>query len=196
MIVVVPLLLLFLSHQEVLYVRFFVVPMAFLLILLSMVLSWLWEAHGRAGRVACCAFFAWFLAANAAPYLSLLVFGRGNDADAVRFLVRSARESPVTVVGDSDFRIGIVVDFFARAAPGAGAVTYYPAGSRPVSGAEFIIREKESFEDPVPPATRLEDRAGNEYALRAVFRTAPLSGLHWFIYQRQRGDATGGASGS
>jgi hypothetical protein len=196
MIVVAPLLLLFLSRQEVLYVRFFVVPMAFLLILLSRVLSRLWEAHGRAGRVVCCAFFAWYLAANAVPYLSLLVFGRGNNADAVQFLVRNARETPVTVVGDSDFRIGIVVDFFARAAPGGPSVTYFLAKNRPASGAEFIIREKESFEDPVPPATHLVDRAGNEYGLTAVFRTAPLSGLHWFIYQRQREGAPGGPPGA
>jgi len=196
MIVVVPLLLLFLSHQEVLYVRFFVVPMAFLLILLSIVLSRLWEARGGAGRVVCCAFLAWYLAANAVPYVSLLIFGRGNNAEAFQFLVRSARETPVTVAGDSDFRIGLVVDYFARAAPGGRPVIYYLAKARPASGAEFIIREKESFEDPVPPATHLEDRAGNEYGLKAVFRTAPLSGLHWFIYQRQPEGALGGPPGA
>jgi hypothetical protein len=195
MIVVAPLLLLFLSHQEVLYVRFFIVPMAFLLILLSIVLSWLWETHGWAGRVACCAFLAWYLAANAVPYISLVVFGRGNSAGAVEFLVRSARQTPVTVVGDSDFRIGIVVDFFASAAPGGRPVIYYLAKGRPASGAEFIIREKEPFEDPVPPATHLEDRAGNEYGLKAVFRTAPLSGLHWFIYQKLQ-DAPAGQPGA
>ena len=189
MIVVVPLLLLFLGRQEVLYVRFFIVPLAFLLILLSIVLAWLWESRGWIGRMACGAFLAAYLVANGAPYLSLMVFGRGNNAEAVRFLVQNAEETPVTVIGDSDFRIGIVVNFFARTTAKGSMLAYFRKDGPPAYGAEWLIREKESFEDPVPPAMALRDWFGHQYRLAAVFRTAPLSGLHWFVYHKERGPA-------
>jgi hypothetical protein len=187
MIVVVPLLLLFLGHQEVLYVRFFIVPMAFLLVLLGIVLSRLWETRGWIGRLICGVFLALYLAANGAPYLSLLIFGRGNNAEAVQYLVKNARESPVTVTGDSDFRIGIVVNFFAMTSARGSMLAYFRTNAPPEYGAEWVIREKEPFEDPVPPAMLLRDRLGHQYRLAAIFRTAPLSGLHWFIYHKEDG---------
>lgn len=185
MIAVVPLLLLYLGHQEVLYVRFFIVPLAFLLVLLGIVLSWIWESRGRVGRLFCGAFLALYLAANAAPYLSLLIFGRGNNAEAVQYLVRNAQDSPITVTGDSDFRIGIVVNFFAMTTAKGSMLAYFRTAAPPEYGAEWLVREKEPFEDPVPPAMLMSDRFGHRYRLAAIFRTAPLSGLHWFIYHKE-----------
>ena len=37
---------------------------------------------------------------------------------------------------------------------------------------------------PLPPGLRLKDEAGNEYELVKAFPTAPLSGLHWFVYHK------------
>jgi hypothetical protein len=54
--------------------------------------------------------------------------------------------------------------------------------SWPKGGPEWFIRHKESFLEPVPPAAQFTDAAGNQFEFVKTFQTAPLSGLHWFVY--------------
>jgi len=48
-----------------------------------------------------------------------------------------------------------------------------------------VICHKESWEEPVPQSAQLSDDAGNSYEFVRTFQTAPLSGLHWFVYHNQ-----------
>jgi len=67
-------------------------------------------------------------------------------------------------------------------ANGNKPVEYCPAGSWPKGGTEWFISHKESFEDPAPPGMQVNDNAGNGYELVKTFPSAPLSGLHWYVY--------------
>jgi hypothetical protein len=53
----------------------------------------------------------------------------------------------------------------------------------PVGGPEWIVMQNESWvvEQPQP---ELNLAGGFRYSLSKVFPTAPLSGLHWYLYHR------------
>ena len=183
-IVAVPALLAAARHSEVIYVRHFIVGMAFLLILLSVVLAALYQ-RGGLGRVLSVLLLAGYLALNGWHAISLFQYGRGHYGDAVRYLVENTKGLVVTVGGDHDFRIEFVLQFHAAGVLGDKKAAYFPnarLNSWPPGGPEWFIAHKESCADPVPPGMHIFDRAGNGYDFVKTFQTAPLSGLHWFVY--------------
>jgi hypothetical protein len=179
-ILVVPILLMIVRRSDVLYVRYFIVGMAFLLVLLSFVLGTLYQ-RGLQGRVICVLLMGGYLALNGWRAMSLFKYGRGHYSEAVRFLAEHTKSSVVTIGGDQDFRIGTVVEFYGAEAVGTKRVKYYPRKSWPAGGPEWFIAQKESAEDPAPPGEQYRDAAGNTYEWVKTFPSAPLSGLHWFV---------------
>jgi hypothetical protein len=183
-IVIFPILLALISRIESLYLRHFILGIAFLLILFSFVLDWIW-AQRIWGKAVCFILLAGFFAANSFPLASLFKNGRGHYRDAARFMAEHSRRNVVTVGSDHDLRIPMVLQFYAQEAIGNKVGPYYRHEAWPPEGPEWVICHKESFENPAPPATFLTDQAGNRYDLVQTFPTAPLSGLHWFIYQQR-----------
>jgi hypothetical protein len=118
--------------------------------------------------------------ANGWHLMTLFQYGRGDDRAALRYMLQNTRGPVATVGGDQDFRIGTVVRFYTRTGIDPGSVRYYPQASWPPEGVEWLVCEKESFEDLVVPADLTVD--GHPYELARTFPTAPLSGLHWFVY--------------
>jgi hypothetical protein len=119
--------------------------------------------------------------------MALFKYGRGQYSDAVRYLIQNTKGPEVTIGADHDFRISVVLRFYVDLASGDKTVNYYPRNSWPRKGPEWVIYHKESFKDPSPPQRRLTDDAGNSYEFVKTFPTAPLSGLHWFIYHNSKG---------
>ena len=85
-IVVFPLLLAIVRGSPILYVRHFLLPIAFVLLLLGALLGALWR-HGPRGRAAAAALLAAYGIANAAHLRALFVHGRGENAAALRFVL-------------------------------------------------------------------------------------------------------------
>ena len=181
---VFPVLLAFISHTESLYLRHFVIGIAFLLIIFSFFLAWLYE-RGIWGKAICLILLAAFFVANSFPLAALLKYGRGHYRDAVRFMAEHSRKDVVTIGGDHDFRIPIVLQFYARQAMGNKRAQYLDHDSLPPEGPEWVVFHKESFENPAPPAASIHDKTGNDYDLAQTFPTAPLSGLHWYLYHNR-----------
>ena len=117
--------------------------------------------------------------------MALLKFGRGNNGQAIQYLLQNSKETLPTVGGDQDFRIGTVVDFYNRIEIGNHSLKYVTMNKWPTNGVEWFICEKESYADPTPPAQVLADTEGHQYQLAKIFPTAPLSGLHWFVYHNR-----------
>jgi hypothetical protein len=177
-IVVVPVALVIVRHSEVIYVRHFIVGMAFLLILFSFILAFMWE-QGRGGRILCGLLLAGYFVLNSLNTLTLFKYGRGQYAEAATFMAGNTKRPIETIGGDHDFRIQFVLQFYVN-----GAI-YYPRNSWPPQGPEWFIAHKESFADPVPPTPLFTDANSNRYEFVKTFPTAPLSGLHWFIYHNE-----------
>jgi len=116
--------------------------------------------------------------------MALLKFGRGNNGQAIQYLLQNSKETPPTVGGDQDFRIGTVVDFYNRIETG-NPLKYVTMNKWPANGVDLFVYENESYAAPTPPARVLADTAGPQYQLAKIFPTAPLSGLHWFVYHNR-----------
>jgi hypothetical protein len=178
-IIAFPLLLVVVRGSDVIYVRYFIVAIAFLLLLFSFVLEWMYE-HGPGGKAACAALLAMFLTVNGLHAASLFQHGRGQYSQAIRYITEHSQRSPVTVGGDHDFRVGAVLEFYL--AGDNRNIIYYPQNAWPQHGPEWVICQKESFEDPTPPTPLIVDKRRNEFEFVKSFPSAPLSGLHWFLY--------------
>ena len=180
-IVVFPLGLVILG-SSLLYVRYFIIGIAFGLVLLSIFLAWLWPRR----RVLCAALLLAYAIANGRCILILFNDGQGNYSEAVRILTQQTRRPIITVGGDQDFRIGVVLQFYCGQLPGNREVLYYPMGNWPQGGPEWVIYQKESYELPVPRRAVIGDGQHNHYALVKIIPAAPLSAQHWFIYHNVR----------
>jgi len=183
-ILVVPVLLAIVRHSDMLYVRYFIIGMAFFLMLFSFVLAALYQT-GLRGRIICVLLMAGYLAVNGWDTINLFKNGRGHSREAIRFIAETSKDSVVTIGSDHDFRIPLVLQFYAGEAAKNKTLEYYRVNSWPQGGPEWLICHKESFEDPIPPRTQLTDAAGNSYEFMKTFPTSPLSGLHWFIYHNR-----------
>jgi hypothetical protein len=183
-LLIFPIVLAIASHMETLYLRHFIVGIAFLLILFSFVLASLYE-KGTWRKAISFVLLAAFFVANSFPLAALFKYGRGHYRDAVRFIAEHSRKDVVTIAGDHDFRIPMVLQFYVHDAMGTKRAQYLDHDSLPPEGPEWVIFHKESFEYPAPPAASIHDKTGNDYDLAQTFPTAPLSGLHWYLYHNR-----------
>jgi hypothetical protein len=184
-VVVMPILLAIAQRSDVLYVRYFIVSIAFFLLLMSFLFASLYTALGSKGKILCGCLLIGYVIANGWHLMALFKFGRGNNGQAIRYLIQNSKEARPTVGGDQDFRIGTVVDFYNRTEIGNHSLRYITMNNWPANGVEWLICQKESYADPVPPGQVLTDRKGHQYELAKIFPTAPLSGLHWFVYHNR-----------
>jgi len=183
-IVIIPLAMPVFEHGTLHYVRYFIVALGFLLIVLARVLGWLYQ-RGNAQKIICGGFCFLFVALNAWDLQWLFKYGRGHIAEAVRFVAdHSNQDRVVTFGGEQDFRIQFVLAIYWREMMDDKPAAYYDHDHWPADGPEWVIFHKESFTLPVPPGKRFTDKFGNWFELVRTFPTAPLSGVHWFIYHK------------
>ena len=176
-ILVLPLLLIIVRDSALLYVRYFIVGIAFSLILLSMVLASLYT-RGSRGRMLCLALLLAYCVANGRCILVLFRDGQGNYSEAIRTIVQQSTGPVITIGGDQDFRIGTILQFHKEELQAERKAVYYQRGDWPTRGPEWIICQRESYEEPVPLWTDL----GKRYSLVKTIPAAPLSAQHWFLY--------------
>jgi hypothetical protein len=180
-----PLLLAWLDRSDFFYVRYFIIQIALSLIVLAYYLAFLWRRPGYAGKVVTSLILTLYLAANGRHLIALYQFGRGDDRDALRYMAERSGGSAITVGGDIDLRIGTVLLFYSSLGIEQRPIRYFTHSAWPAQGPEWFVAEKESFDDPVSPANL--EVAGHQYKLVRLFPSAPLSGLHWFVYHREDG---------
>jgi len=181
--VVVPLSMPLFEHGTLHYVRYFIVAFAFMLLLLGRVLARLWQS-GSVGKIASALFCLLFVALNGQDVGSLFNYGRCHLADAVRFMADNSKEQPISFGGQQDFRTQFMLGFYWREMMGDQPANYYDHDHWPTEGPEWVVFHKESFTQPIPPGKRFTDKFGNWYELVRTYPTAPLSGVHLFLYRK------------
>jgi hypothetical protein len=182
-IVIIPLAMPLFEHGTLHYVRYFIVALGFLLLLFGRVLGWLFQS-GRAGKISCALLCLLFAALNLWDVGSLLKYGRGHIAEAVNFMAQNAKEQPVSFGGEQDFRTQFMLGFYWREMMGDKPANYYDHDHWPTEGPEWVVFHKESFTQPVPPGKRFTDKFRNWFELVRTYPTAPLSGVHLFLYRK------------
>ena len=103
-IVAVPLLLTVIHHSDVIYVRYFIIGMSFLLIAFSFILAELFQ-RSVPWRMACVLLMAGYFVINGSSTVALLKHGRGSYSEAVRFMIQNTKGPEVTFGSDHDFRV-------------------------------------------------------------------------------------------
>jgi hypothetical protein len=181
--VVLPLSMALFEHGTLHYVRYFIVAFAFILLLLGRVLARLWQSGSR-GKTLAGLFCVLSVALNAQDVGSLFKYGRGHLADAVRFMADNSKEQPISFGGQQDFRTQFMLGFYWREMMGDKPANYYDHDHWPTEGPEWVLFHRESFTKPVPSGRRFSDKFGNWYELVRIYPTAPLSGVHLFLYQK------------
>jgi hypothetical protein len=102
----------------------------------------------------------------------------------VNFLVHNSIEQPVSLGGEQDFRTQFMLGFYWREMMPDNRANYYDHEHWPNAGPEWVVFHKESFAQPVPPGKRFTDKFGNWFELVRTIPTAPLSGVHLFLYRK------------
>jgi hypothetical protein len=181
--VILPLSMPLFEHGTLHYVRYFIVAFGFMILLLGRVLGSLWQSRA-VGKIICLLFLALFATLNAPNIERLFKYGRGQLSDAVRFMADNAKDHPITFGGQQDFRTKFMLSFYWRALMGDTEADYYDHENWPAAGPEWVIFHNESFTEPVPPGKHFTDKFGNWYELVRTYPTAPLSGVHLFLYRK------------
>lgn len=175
---------LLLDPPRVLYERFFLLPVALLLLLVALSFDRL-LAGRAAARLLALVMLGAILAGNAWLAAALLARGRGNYTAAIRFIAERSTADVITVGSDYDFRNGLVLDHYSRLMPPGRQLSYLPERQWPPGGPEWFLFHVFAEDEP-PPAAFVA--AGRRYRLAAVFPYARLSGWSWYLFRRQPAD--------
>jgi hypothetical protein len=126
-----------------------------------------------------------FIALNGWSIAALLKSGRGHVSEAIQFMVKESRSpEEFSFGGEQDFRTQFILAFYWREMMGETPANYYDHEHWPATGPEWVVFHGESFQEPAPPGKNFSDQFGNWYELVRTFPTAPLSGIHLFIYRK------------
>ncbi len=183
-ILVFPILLAVVRNLGTIYVRYFIISIAFLLILASYLLASLYY-RGRAGKAACGLLLGAYFAANGWHIAELFKYGRGHYGEAIRYMAGHSHGAEITIDSDNDFQVPLILEYYTDAAQ--GKKVEYRFKKTGLWAGEWLVAQKESFDDPAPPYARFVKNAGYMYELVKTVPTAQLSGLRWYLYQRRGG---------
>ena len=181
-ILLFPVGLILVRNSDYVYTRHFMVGATFLLLLWSDALAKLWTRGSRA-RLACGAILVAYIGFNGWHIVDWARHGRGQAGDILRYIGGQSSGKSATIGGDIDFRIGPVMDYYRLSMPEAKGCRYIARTQWPRSGPDWLITQAESWLPSSSPASVINDKFGNRYLWTQTFRTAPLSGLHLFLYR-------------
>jgi hypothetical protein len=186
-VIVAPLVLIAIKPPEQLYVRYFLISVAFSLVLLSSGCAAVFR-RGFAGIIAGLTLMAIFVTANAFHTVKLLRFGRGQYLAALHFIETHSKDQEVLITSDHDFRNGNLVNFYKHYLDRPDRTRYLNAATLQQEyvrtngsslGAEWLILHR--FDLTETPE-RVVDNLGNSYRLVSIYQYSDLSGWNWLLY--------------
>jgi hypothetical protein len=181
-ILLAPATVLLLSGHPLVYPRYFLVPIAFALLVIS---DWIagWWSSSRPWRAAVTAVGLLYLVGNGQWTARLLDHGRGDYSRAILWMASRGPDRDQTVGGNHGFRNGMVFDYYGpRLGSAASRLRYLEPRDVPRQGTDWKIVQDFEGDDAPPDAIR--DRYGNAYHRDRVFRHHRLTGYNWWLYRR------------
>jgi len=179
-ILLAPLLAIAMLRPDVLAVRYFLVGIAFMLLLAAFLLAQALRAGG-APRVLALAALAIFLVGNGLHTLRFLELGRGGFLAALLTMAEQTPGEKIVVGSDHDFRTGSVLRFYASRLPAGKTLDYRPRDRWPPGGPDWLILHYE--ERPARPRQGFVIKSGERFGLVAEFDHAAISGFYWALYR-------------
>ena len=178
-----PAAVLALRRPEVLFVRYFLISIAFGYIAASYVLAHLWR-RGYPARICAGGVLLLFLVGNGINAASFFRYGHGGYLEGLRHMAAHTPGQVITMAGEHDFQTRTLVEYYQRYLPAGKEVVYFSRREYPAQGPTWLISDR--FGDPGEVLATILDRHGNAYKLsKTLPYSGILSGWHWFIYQKQ-----------
>jgi len=179
-IVIAPAIVLLASRPDVLFVRYFLISIAFAYIAIGSLLAHL-ARRNAGGKIAVLSILVLFLAGNALNIKRLFQHGRGGYREALWHMERETTGPVITVSSDHHFRNRMVIDYYTRFLTAGKTLTYLDGRNTEPPAAEWIllhrIGEAGDFRDTI------HDQAGRTYRAEKQFPYSDMSGWHWFLYR-------------
>lgn len=181
-IVLAPMVVLLKTRHSEIYPRYFLVPVAFALLVISNFVSKWWSA-GLRGRIGQIAFVVVYIAGNSWWTERLLDHGRGEYSKALTWIGTQIHDGSATISTDHDFRNRKVFEYYAnRLWPVNSPLVYVTLADRSREGTDWMILQNVEFEPPYPD--QVKDPNGNSYRLQGVYRHQSLTGWNWWVYRQ------------
>jgi hypothetical protein len=174
-----PALVIALARPDVMFVRYFLLSVAFGLIAVSCLLAEMWR-RGGVIRLAACALVLLSLVGNGINVAGFYRHGRGAYLETLLYILdRTPNRRPV-VASDHDFRNRTVILYYNRFLPPSRQIVYVKRARSP----EWLLLHRIGELGEVMPI--VGDQRGTRYRLQKVFPYSDLSGWHWILYRKQR----------
>jgi hypothetical protein len=177
-----PAVVLLALRPEVLFVRYFLLSIAFAYLASAFLLA-RWLRQAGPWRIGALAMLCLFLVGNAIQTASLYRHGRGAYLDALRFMVDESVRSPTTVAGDYDFRHSMMIDFYRRYLPADKPIVYVPSEKLSEISPQWYLIHR--IGEPGQTPEQVADDIGHPYDKVRAVRYSDLSGWHWYLYKRR-----------
>ncbi len=168
-------------RPEVIAERYFLIGIAFALLLCADLAAAGWRAGGVRRALAGIALLA-FAIGNASYIQAFALHGRGGFRAALLEMAARTTGPRIEVGSDHDFRNALVLSYYARELPAGKQLVYFPRARWPQGGPEWLIRH--AAQRPPAPAAVFA-AGGGRYRLAAEYDHAAISGYYWAIYHRE-----------
>ena len=171
-----PLMTALMADTSLLFERYFLVALSFLLLSYS----WLVAAVAARSFTAALVVIALYVGANVPRLSPLLAYGRGRYMDALADIAADSRRPVPTMGTDHDFRQGRVVGFHLLHMAGGERIKYEPREAWSGDGPEWILVH---VPDPdVTPKQRLMVEGRWPFQLTRTYPASELSGWRLALY--------------
>lgn len=184
-ILLAPIACLALLRPEVIAERYFLIGIAFALLLGADLAAAGWRAGGARRALAALALVA-FALGNASYIQAFARHGRGGFRAALLEMAARTPGPRIEVGSDHDFRNGLVLSYYARELPPGKQLVYVPRARWPQGGPEWLVRHAAQRPPVAPTAVAA---GGARYRLVAEYDHAAISGFYWALYHREVSDA-------
>jgi hypothetical protein len=186
-IVLAPAAVLGALRPEVIAARYFVISVAFALIVWSEPLA-AWLRAGGRRRALAAGLLAAFAVGNGVETARFLAGGRGHYREALLTMAAETAGPRIEVASNQDFRVQTLLRYYARALPPGKRLDYRARGRRPAAGADWLVVPIPR--DAGPAAPTLTDPRGHGYRLVGDYGFEGLAGSRWTLYRKRAAGAS------
>lgn len=181
-IIISPVAVLIINQPEVLFVRYFLISIAFAYIAVSFVLADIFRRFNKSKKFLILLILL-FLFGNGWNVVKLFKYGRGGYLEGLRYVASHSTERNIRITSDNDFRNNMLIGYYKHFLPIDKKIVYVPLDNFPKEPAMWVIFHRIGY--PGEIYQTLKDKHGDIYNLVKSLPYSDLSGMHWYVYQKQ-----------
>ena len=129
------------------------------------------------------ALLALFVLAQAQRIAPLMRWGRGDYSAAVEYILSNSSTKVVGIGSDHDFRNKVLLAFYTKFLPEPNRLFYIHQPQWQKSTPDWIITHNLDMSYRPPKQLAIPDVG--KYRLVRIFRSAGISGWHWFLFRQE-----------